>query len=148
MNKLLLLLVVGIWIGLVLGISFIEAPLKFQAPGITLKLGLGIGKLVFGALNKIELLFSFILAIASFQLWKSFDKITSIGIGVLLGIVLIQSFFLLPILDERIEVIQAGLVPEPANYHIGYIILEVLKLGGLIFLFIKIYRSEQKTILR
>jgi len=29
------------WLGLVLGISAIEAPLKFRAPGITLPLGLG-----------------------------------------------------------------------------------------------------------
>ncbi len=31
-----------------------EAPHKFQAPGITLVLGLGIGKLVFFTLNKVE----------------------------------------------------------------------------------------------
>ena len=31
------------WLGLVAGISLIEAPLKFRAPGITLALGLGIG---------------------------------------------------------------------------------------------------------
>ena len=32
-----------LWAGLVLGLSFIETPLKFTAPGITLPLGLGIG---------------------------------------------------------------------------------------------------------
>ena len=31
-----------IWLGMVLGISFIEAPLKFRAPGVTLGIGLGI----------------------------------------------------------------------------------------------------------
>ena len=30
-----------IWAGMICGISFLEAPLKFQAPGITLELGLG-----------------------------------------------------------------------------------------------------------
>ena len=35
-----------LWFGLVAAISFIEAPLKFQAPGITIPLGLGIGRLV------------------------------------------------------------------------------------------------------
>jgi hypothetical protein len=38
-----------LWLGMVLAISFLEAPLKFRAPGITLALGLGIGRLVFRA---------------------------------------------------------------------------------------------------
>ncbi|MGK3204426.1 hypothetical protein [Amycolatopsis sp. MEPSY49] len=42
------------WLGMVLAISFLEAPLKFRAPGVTLPLGLGIGRVVFAALNKVE----------------------------------------------------------------------------------------------
>lgn len=40
---------------MVLAISFLEAPLKFRAPGITVPLGLGIGRLVFQAFNAVEL---------------------------------------------------------------------------------------------
>ncbi len=40
-----------VWLGMVLAISFLEAPLKFRAPGVTLPIGLGIGRLVFLALN-------------------------------------------------------------------------------------------------
>jgi hypothetical protein len=40
---------VFIWLGMVLAISFMETPLKFRAPRITLQLGLGIGRLVFTA---------------------------------------------------------------------------------------------------
>ncbi|HQO86046.1 MAG TPA: hypothetical protein PKX84_00190, partial [Bacteroidia bacterium] len=43
-----------LWIGFVSAISFMEAWLKFRAPGITIPLGLGIGRLVFNVLNKIE----------------------------------------------------------------------------------------------
>ena len=50
----LVLFIPAIWVGLIIGISFIEAPLKFQAPDITIPLGLGIGRLVFGALNIVE----------------------------------------------------------------------------------------------
>jgi hypothetical protein len=32
-----------VWLGMVLAISFLEAPLKFRAPGVTLPPGLGIG---------------------------------------------------------------------------------------------------------
>ena len=43
------------WLGMVLAISFLEAPLKFRAPGVTVPLGLGIGRLVFRALNRVEM---------------------------------------------------------------------------------------------
>ena len=43
-----------VWLGMVLTISFLETPLKFLAPGIALPLGLGIGRLVFRALNTVE----------------------------------------------------------------------------------------------
>ena len=42
-----------LWIGFVCAISFMEAWLKFRAPGISVPLGLGIGRLVFNALNKV-----------------------------------------------------------------------------------------------
>ena len=45
---------VFIWLGMVAAISFLEAPLKFRAPGVTLQVGLGIGRLVFRALNMCE----------------------------------------------------------------------------------------------
>jgi len=43
-----------VWLGMVLAISFLEAPLKFRAPGVTTRIGLGIGRLVFRALNTVE----------------------------------------------------------------------------------------------
>lgn len=57
----------SIWIGLIIAIDLIEAPLKFQAPGITIPLGLGIGRLVFLAMNIVEVVIAVLLAIA---LWK------------------------------------------------------------------------------
>jgi hypothetical protein len=44
-----------LWLGMVLALSFLEAPLKFRAPGITVQLGLGIGRLVFAAFNRVEI---------------------------------------------------------------------------------------------
>jgi hypothetical protein len=32
-----------VWLGMVLAISFLETPLKFRAPEVTLRVGLGIG---------------------------------------------------------------------------------------------------------
>jgi hypothetical protein len=54
-----------VWLGMVLAISFMETPLKFRAPGVTLPIGLGIGRLVFRALNTAEaVLAAALLAVA------------------------------------------------------------------------------------
>jgi len=58
---------VFVWLGMVLAISFIEAPLKFRAPGVTLQIGLGIGRLVFRALNACELALAAVV-VASFAI--------------------------------------------------------------------------------
>ena len=52
------------WLGMVAAISFIEAPLKFRAPGVLLQIGLGIGRLVFRALNTVEALLAAVVLIA------------------------------------------------------------------------------------
>lgn len=57
------LIITFLWIGFVCAISFMEGWLKFRAPGITLPLGLGIGKLVFNALNKVEWVFAIAILI-------------------------------------------------------------------------------------
>ena len=55
---------VFLWLGMVLAISFLEAPLKFRAPGVTLPIGLGIGRLVFRALNTVEVVFALVILLA------------------------------------------------------------------------------------
>jgi len=47
-----------VWLGKVLATSFLEAPLKFRAPDVSLRIGLGIGRLVFRALNIVEACFA------------------------------------------------------------------------------------------
>ena len=140
--KLLVLLILGIWTGMVLGISFLEAPLKFQAPNITLALGLGIGKIVFGALNKVEMIFSVLLIGWIFFEYKNISAATLIPLIALLAVVAIQSFWLLPIMDGRIDDILNGVKVAHTNHHFYYVGLEVLKVGVLIFSFIKVYKHE------
>ena len=50
-----------VWLGMVLSISFLETPLKFRAPGVTIPIGLGIGRLVFRALNAAESMLAVVL---------------------------------------------------------------------------------------
>lgn len=50
----LLAIVPFIWFGMIVAMTFIEMPRKFRAPGMTHALGVGIGRLVFKALNLVE----------------------------------------------------------------------------------------------
>ncbi len=115
-----------IWLGFVLAISFMEAWLKFQAPGITTELGLGIGRLVFGALNKVEIACLLIILLSVFLSGSGIRKNNSILI-VLTVILLAQTLYLLPELDRRaIAIIEGQNVPE-SNLHLYYVLLEVVK---------------------
>ena len=120
-----------LWAGMVCGISFLEAPLKFQAPGISIELGLGIGKLVFGALTKIEMAFSLFL-IAFLSLSQSKINTWMLFIVPIL-IVIIDNAVLMPIMNERVDMIVNGITPEASSTHLWYIILELLKLVSLLF---------------
>ena len=119
-----------IWAGMICGISFLEAPLKFQAPGITLELGLGIGKLVFGALTKIEMSISLLIA-AGLVILKPGRK-TWIYYSIPFVTLIIDNAILMPILDARIDIITSGSTPPKSNAHWWYVALEVLKLLSLI----------------
>lgn len=130
-----------LWIGFVCAISFMEAWLKFRAPGITLPLGLGIGRLVFNALNKVEWIFA--LTIAINIIWNSSDimKWQNLAIAIPLTLLIIQTFWLLPALDARAEMhIKGQLVPS-SSFHFYYVGMEVVKIAGLTFFGITLFKN-------
>ncbi len=88
--KILQIAITFIWCGMLLGISFIEAPLKFQAPNITLGLGLGIGRLVFFALNKFEIAFALILLV-TFFITKNLSRFAAVAFILVLLILTLQT---------------------------------------------------------
>ena len=52
-----------VWLGMILGISFLEAPLKLMTPRVTPEISLDIGRRVFGVFNKIECAMALAMAI-------------------------------------------------------------------------------------
>ncbi len=128
------------WFGLILGLSFIEAPLKFQAPGIDLPLGLGIGKLVFTVLNKIEIVCVLLLI---YYIWRypATSRTPTSYIWILTAIILIQSIFLLPILNERASQIIEGISLPHSYHHLMFVLLEIGKLVLLPLLFFSLHHS-------
>ena len=115
-----------LWAGLVLGISFVEAPLKFTAPDITVKLGVGIGQIVFTALNRIELALAALIVIGLFLARPK--RACAFLYAALAAILLVQTFALLPPMDARVDRILNDLPIEPSPLHTTFVVLEVSKL--------------------
>ncbi len=116
-----------IWIGMVLAISFMEAWLKFRAPGITLALGLGIGRLVFGVLNKVEWVLALFILLQIFLSKQRWNRTENFAFYLPLGILLVQTFWLLPALDARAALHISGSAPPPSHHHIYFAAMEVTK---------------------
>lgn len=120
-----------VWFGMVIAISFLEAPLKFRAPGITVPLGLGIGRIVFRALNIAETVLAVIVAAALLlaAVW------TAAGLW-LLGAVLIlvvQLALVRPALRRRSDRVIAGeSTGERSRMHGVYPALEAIKAIALL----------------
>lgn len=120
-----------LWLGMVLAISFLEAPLKFRAPGVTVRIGLGIGRLVFKALNTIEVLLVVLLAAVVLL-----DPPAAGAIGALAvagAILAVQLLGVRPRLARRSDAVLAGDENAPrSRAHFAYAGLEVVKVVALL----------------
>jgi hypothetical protein len=124
-----------VWLGMVLAISFLEAPLKFRAPGVTIPIGLGIGRLVFRALNLAEAVFAVTVLAAT--------VLAATGAGSLPVRVIVfaaaaaallagQVGVIRPVLSRRSDRVLAGGDPSRSHAHLWYVAFEVAKVAALI----------------
>lgn len=122
--------VVFVWLGMVLAISFLEAPLKFRAPNVTLAIGLGIGRVVFRALNAVEVVFAIVIVAAIIA------RPPSVGVTVPLAVAIValavQIGVVRPRLTRRSDQVLAGLDAPRSREHLVYVGLEVVKSLALI----------------
>lgn len=133
---------VFLWIGFVCAISFMEAWLKFRAPGVTLPLGLGIGSLIFKALNKVEWVFAILMAVDLFLLHRGIGiNLPRILFLIALLILIVQTLWLLPALDARIPLYQQGVEVPSSPLHFYYVGTEVIKVVCLVITGIYFLRS-------
>jgi hypothetical protein len=119
-----------LWLGMVLAISFLEAPLKFRAPGVTLQIGLGIGRMVFRALNAIEVALAVGILIAVLVDAPRTAVVVSLAVaGVMLAA---QLAFVRPRLTRRSNAVLAGQDAPRSHAHYAYVGLELVKVIALI----------------
>ena len=130
-----------LWIGFICAISFMEAWLKFRAPGITVPLGLGSGRLVFNALNKVEWVFALAVIINIFWNYSDILKWKNLAFAIPLTLLFIQTFWLLPALDARAELHIQGQIVPPSNLHFYYVGIELVKVASLTFFGLTLFKN-------
>lgn len=128
----MLTVVALIWLGMILGVSGLATPIKFQAVSLNLPVALDVGQTTFAAFNKLEWLMSALLIAAIVVSRLKPRSLPALLTAALVIIVLLQTFWLLPALDARVIAIIAGETLPSSPYHILYVIAEGLKLLGLI----------------
>lgn len=121
-----------LWAGMLVGVSFLATPAKFRAPSLSLPVALDVGRQTFGAFNKVELGAMLIGLFLLLRLRGRQPRAITVCLGVAGVIVLLQSVWLLPVLDARVTRILAHQNPPSAPFHWIYIGLEVVKLGALL----------------
>ncbi len=119
-----------VWLGMVLAMSFLEAPLKFRAPNVTLQIGLGIGRLVFRALNTVEVGFALVI-LAVVVAGPTPARITA-AYSVALVALAVQLVAVRPRLTRRSDQVLAGHDAPRSHAHYVYIGLETVKAIALV----------------
>ena len=129
-----------VWLGMVIAISFIEAPVKFRAPGVTLRLGLGIGRLVFRALNACELVLAVVVVIGLLTGDPGSGPVAALGVAVV--VLVAQLVLIRPALTRRADAVLAAAEAEDgprSHAHLWYVGAELVKVvalmvGGILLL--------------
>ncbi len=121
-----------LWVGMTIGVSMIATPVRFTATTITREIALDVGRVVFAALNKAELVALVILLIVIRTSGRA-AKYWAFA-AVLALIVIAQSQWLTPELAARTDMIINGVEPPSSYAHAIYSSLELIKIGLLLYL--------------
>lgn len=119
-----------LWLGMVLAISFLEAPLKFRAPEVTVRIGLGIGRLVFRALNRVEIAWAAILVLTVIVDGARAGAVAAAMTAV--AVLVAQMAGVRPWLTRRSNLVLAGEDAPRSRAHHVYVALEIVKVLALL----------------
>lgn len=134
------LVIPSLWIGLLVGLSFLETPLKFLAPGITVPLGLGIGRLVFTALA----IAGWILLVALTVTAVLSPRVSRSGwamAGALWVVLAVQTLLIRPPLNARSDIVIAGGDPGTSWLHYAYVAADLAIVALLVVWIVSVARA-------
>ena len=84
-----------VWLGLVLGVSFLATPVKFRAKSLTRPVALDVGRTTFHAFGKLEWLLSVALVVITVAVRDSLKPLDWFLIALVLVIVVGQTLWLI-----------------------------------------------------
>ena len=113
------------WFGLLLGVSFLATPVKFRAPSLELPVALDVGRVTFALFSKVELGLCLILLL--FLPVIRAGAVRALTVTSVVAIVLVEAFWLLPVLDARVGEIMAGATVPETSHHLWYIVAEIVQ---------------------
>ncbi|KKO12693.1 hypothetical protein [Pseudohongiella sp.] len=143
-NILSLLLLAVLWSGLLLGVSFLATPVKFVAPSLSLPVALDVGRQTFMVFNWLEVALGLMLVVFTVGTARRWMQATAVTIAL---IVAMQTIWLLPVLDARVQVILDGSTPPASVLHMIYIVADALKLTLLGILVWRICRLVNQSLI-
>ncbi len=122
-----------LWLGMLMGVSFLATPVKFVVPDLSLPVALQVGQATFAVFARVE----WVLATTLLLFCASAVRARPIRFALaVLGaaVVLAQAVWLMPALDARVDEIVAGGSPPASPHHAIYAALEAAKAFTLIAL--------------
>ncbi|WP_040163403.1 hypothetical protein [Microbacterium gorillae] len=130
------LVVPALWLGLIIGLAFLEAPLKFQAPGITTALGLGIGRLVFFALEIASWVLLLVMSVLALRRPR-ISRTDWMLLAVTWVVMAVQTFVVRPPLNARSDIVIAGGDAGDSVLHYAYIVTDVALVVLLVWIIVR-----------
>lgn len=118
-----------LWAGMMIAVTMVATPARFTAVSATREIALDVGRVVFAAHNKAELVALVLLLIVvrvSGRAAKLWPQCAALAL-----ILIVQVVGLMPELSARTDMVLAGETPPPSFVHGIYSSLELLKLGIL-----------------
>jgi len=119
--------------GLVAGISLLAQPVKFLTPGLSLAELVSVGATIFKASHAVQAALLVLMALVVPP--RKLDATRSwLCLAACAAILAFQQTILMPPMDTRLALLQAGAQPPPSWHHAAYVVLEVSKLATLFLL--------------
>jgi len=138
----LLALLSTLWAGMICGISFLEAPVKFRATTLPRAIAFDVGRTVFHAFQRVETALAAIglvllqqdliqrgTDISPYLLLEEWQETLLFLLPV--ALLTVQVFWLQPALDQRARSHMAGRTPPRSVVHFLYVAFEAIKLVSL-----------------
>jgi hypothetical protein len=119
-----------IWLGFFSTISFMEAPVKFHAPHLSLSTGVEVGRIVFHTSQLLQWIFCVCLLFSMWRAGSLFNRLWK-WCGALVAIMLLESFWLFPVLDRQAQQVIEGHVLPMTAIHWIFVLFEFIKIPCL-----------------